>query len=497
MFHPNFLSKLSFKTFTCVLLFFAGLSCKFIEASSDKPCNLSAHIHALLESHSLKNACCGISIVSIRKNKSVFMYREDDMFRVASNMKLVTTSAALDFLGPDFKYKTKIKSRGLIKPSGVLKGDLVIVGSGDPNISGRFFNGNITAIPQNWAFTIKDRGIHTITGDIVADDRVFDRIYTNPNWPVDQFSEWYCAQTSGLSFNDNCADITLLPDKINGTIVKLLIEPYTSYFAIFNKCVYTINKKEHGYSIQREPGTNRIFINGKFWVNRKPEKNWVNINNPSLYFATVFKETLEGSGVNILGNVRLIDESDSVDDNFETIAESTSTMEQTVIVTNKNSQNFYAEQILKTLGYHIKGHGSSDTGIEVLHDFLNKLGFNPDEFIIEDGCGLSKGNKLSPRILTTLLAYMYRHPCGKVLYDSLPSSAVDGGLQNRMTSPQYENRIHAKTGFIAKTSALSGYIDMPDGDTLAFSILINDFNNLKDVLKIQDDICKTIVDCYN
>jgi len=166
-------------------------------------------------------------------------------------------------------------------------------------------------------------------------------------------------------------------------------------------------------------------------------------------------------------------------------------------VTNKNSQNFYAEQILKTLGSQIKGSGSSNAGIEVLHEFMENLGFSRNEYQIEDGSGLSKGNKLSPRILTTLLAYMRKHPYSNVLYDSLPISGVDGGLRRRMISMKYKNKIHAKTGYIAKTSALSGYIDTLNGDTLAFSILMNNFKDIRVIRKIQDNICQTLVDCYN
>lgn len=459
--------------------------------------NLDNQIQLLLNNPALKNASYGISIVSIKNKTHLFSYRDNDLFSVASNMKLLTTSAALDYLGPDFEYKTTIEANGKIKDSGEITGNIIIKGSGDPNLSGRFYNGNIVAVPGLWANAIITRGINRITGDIIADDSIFDRVYTNPHWPENQLSEWYCAPGCGLSFNDNCVDITIIPKKEPGKIVTLLVEPDTSYFNIFNSCIYTSNKKEHGYSMDRKPGTNQIFIKGKFWVNASPEKNWVNVHNPALYLATVFKEILEKNGVTVCGNARLIEDGDYAHSNPERITQTTSTMEQTIHVTNKHSQNFYAEQILKTLGAHIKNRGTLDAGLAVLHDFMDKLGFSSDDYQIVDGCGLSKGNKLSPKILTTLLAYMNKHPNGKVLWDSLPTSGTDGGLRHRMNFPQYKNKIHAKTGYIAKTSALSGYIDTPNGDVLAFSILMNNFVNLSSVMKIQDDICKILVDCYN
>lgn len=492
----KFILKVYCITFVC--LFICDIRYNIsLEAHSAGLDNLNKRILQLLKNPSLEKVSCGINVVSIKKNISLFRYRNNDLFSVASNMKLLTTAAALDYLGPDFEYKTYIEAYGTITASGELHGDIVIRGSGDPNLSGRFYNGNILAIPESWTAAIKNRGLYKITGDIIADDSIFDRVYINPSWPENQLSEWYCAPSCGLSFNDNCVDITFIPGKKPGQIVTLLVEPNTSYFTIFNNGIYTPNKREHAYSIFRKPGTNQIFIKGKYWVNASPEKRWVSVHNPALYLATVFKEVLEKNGITVCGNARLIGKSETINDNLERITQMTSTMKQTVFVTNKRSQNFYAEQIVKTLGAQVKGSGTLQAGIEVLNDFMGKLGIHPDEYQIEDGSGLSKGNKLSPIMITTLLMYMSEHPFGTVLYDSLPVSGMDGGIKNRMNSPGYKNKIHAKTGYIAKTSALSGYIDTANGDVLAFSILMNNFKNLSVVRKTQDDICKILVDCYN
>jgi len=492
----KFTLKVHFNTFILVFICSVFFT-KFLEANVTTTNNLNDRIQLLLKNPSLKNVSYGISVVSIKKNTPLFSYRDNDLFCIASNMKLLTTAAAVEYLCPDFEYKTSVEARGVITTTGELDGDIIVRGSGDPNLSGRFYNGNITDVPESWASAIRSRGIREVTGDIIADDSVFDRIYTNPSWPENQLSEWYCAPSCGLSFNDNCVDITLISDKKPGNVVILLVDPNTSYFTIFNNCVSTSNKKEHAYSVYRKPGTNQIFIKGKFWINAAPEKTWVNVHNPALYLAIVFKEILEKKGIIVQGCARVIDETDSFNSDLEKITETVSTMKQTILVTNKNSQNFYAEQILKTLGLQIKGRGSSNAGIEVLHAFMRKLGFSPDEYQIEDGSGLSKGNKLSPRIITTLLTHMNEHPYRDVLYDSLPVSGIDGGLRHRMISSRYKNKIHAKTGYIAKTSALSGYIDTLNGDTLAFSILMNNFKDIRVIRKIQDNICQILVDCYN
>ncbi|MCF6159527.1 MAG: D-alanyl-D-alanine carboxypeptidase/D-alanyl-D-alanine-endopeptidase [wastewater metagenome] len=488
-------------SFTVVIFFFITFLCifpyPFLLADTIYSVDLKKRIDPIIKNISLKDVSFGIQIVSVKENIPLFSYCSDDVFRVASNMKLLTTAAALEYLGPDFEYTTYVETQGTITGQGTLMGDIVIRGSGDPNLSGRFFDDNILAVPEFWGNAVKNRGIYKITGDVIADDSIFDRVYVSPHWPENQLSNWYCAQTCGLSFNDNCVDITLTPEKKPGKPVLLFIEPNTSYFTIFNNCICTSNKKEHKYSVYRRPETNQIFISGKFWVGAPSVKQWVSIHNPALYLATVFKEVLERYGITVCGDVRLTDKTDILNTRLERIAQTISTMGQTISVTNKRSQNFYAEQILKTLGAQIHGNGSSESGIDVMRNFMNKLGFHPDEYQIEDGSGLSRGNKLSPEMITALLTYMAHHRHGKVFYDSLPVSGVDGSLKRRMSSPPYKNKVHAKTGYIAKTSSLSGYIDTANGDILAFSILMNNFKSLHDMRKIQDTICQVLVDSYN
>lgn len=483
--------------FTALFFAFSQLFTMSLTTMASDQTALEESLRAVIQSPLLKKMSYGINIVRPGNNAPIFNRRGGELFGVASNLKLLTTAAALEYLGPNFEYKTYVTAHGTITPSGDLLGNLVIKGCGDPNISGRFYQGKTTTIPDAWAAAVAGRGIRRISGDIVADDTVFDRIYTNPNWPINQLSQWYCAPGCGLSFNDNCADITVLPSKKAGDIVSLQVEPGTAYITIINTCTYTANKKEHGYSLYRKPGTNQISIKGKFWINAVSEKHWVTIHNPALYLATVFKEALMRKGVTVTGNTRLVNEGDLSAVKEETITSTVSTMEQAVTVTNKHSQNFYAEQILKTLGAQLQGSGTVQAGLVVLNNFMKKLGFDVQEYQVMDGCGLSKGNRLSPNMITAILAYMSKHPAKNVFYHSLPSSGIDGSLQHRSVSPKYKDKIHAKTGYIAGVSALSGYVDTANGDIIIFSFLINNVKSLRDARKIQDDVCAVLVNHYN
>ncbi|MEE8190675.1 MAG: D-alanyl-D-alanine carboxypeptidase/D-alanyl-D-alanine-endopeptidase, partial [Candidatus Scalindua sediminis] len=176
---------------------------------------LEEEIRAIVHKNKPEGASVGISIISISTNKPLYKLNSDKSFICASTMKLFTTAAALYYLGPNFKYKTYVYYRGKIS-KGKLNGDIIIKGCGDPNISGRFYEDEITAIPTSWADSIEKKGIKVITGDIIADDTIFDREFVHDNWPKDQLSEWYCAPISGLSFNDNCVDIEIKPNKKPG-----------------------------------------------------------------------------------------------------------------------------------------------------------------------------------------------------------------------------------------------------------------------------------------
>ena len=322
--------------------------------STPDDAKLKKEITAILLKYKPKGTNVGISIFSVSRNKSLYKSNSNKQFIVASNMKLFTTATALVYLGADFEYKTEILYRGVISSDGKLDGDIIIKGCGDPNISGRFFKGKVTTIPAYWADSIKKHGIQVITGDIIADDSIFDREFVHENWPKGQLSEWYCAPVSGLSFNDNCVDIILQPNSNPGGLTSVEIEPDTSYVEVNNKSKTTTEKSKHFYSLYRKPFTNQIKIKGNFWSKAQPGKEWITIHNPPLYMATVFKEILERKNVRVMGEARVIDETDSNTKHSNKIVITTSSLRQSITVANKRSQGFYAEQILKTLGAIIK-----------------------------------------------------------------------------------------------------------------------------------------------
>jgi len=484
--------------FLLVILVFFNIICLANVWSTPETEKFKVEIDAILQKYKPKGTHVGISIFSVSRNKSLYKSNSNKQFVVASNMKLLTTATALVYLGAAFEYKTEILYRGDISADGKLDGDLIIKGSGDPNISGRFFEGNVTAVPDYWADTIKKHGIRVIAGDIIADDTVFDREFVHENWPKDQLSEWYCAPVSGLSFNDNCIDIIMNPNSDPGGFTAVETEPETSYVKIMNKCKTTTLKAKHFYSLYRKPFTNQIKIKGNFWSKAQPSQEWITIHNPPLYVATVFKEILEGKDVRVMGEARVIGETDfNARHSLNKLVKTTSSLRQSIMVANKRSQGFYAEQILKTLGAVINNEGTFSGGLEVVADFITKLGVPEDQYQLDDGSGLSKKNKLTPDTITTLLNYMYNHKYAGIFLKSLPISGTDGTLKNRLKDEPYKSRVRAKTGYVNGTRTLSGYVKTLDEEIIAFSILVNKIKGgTWQAKRLQDFICRFLV-TYN
>lgn len=457
---------------------------------------LRARIAQALADKSLKRASVGISIKSLKSGEVIYENLSDRPLVPASNMKLVTTAAALEKLGRDYRFVTRFYLTDAPDENGVVKGALIARGSGDPNISGRF-QPSVTALFEKVRDKLKERGAREIADGIIIDDTIFDRVYTHPSWPKEQLSNWYCAEVSAVSFNDNCVDLTIEPNKKIGAPVNVRSVPDTQYVNIKNGCTTTASKKEHGFSFSRRTDTNNIQVAGKYWKNAKPHSESVTVHNPGLYFGTVLREVVRGGGVAVTGTVRLASRSyDEEKDNLVLVDEIVSEMMPTVTVANQRSQNFYAEQLFKLLGHVCGDGGSFEEGARIVSEYLAELKIDRQQFVVSDGSGLSPQNRLTASGIIAVLEHMYSSALSRQYFESLAVSGADGtSMSSRLSEAPYAGRVHAKTGTLNGVSALSGYVETLDGDVVAFSILVNNHSgNQAAVKKFEDAVCRMLVD---
>jgi len=455
-------------------------------AGEPEKTTLSRSLDELFDAPVWRNAQWGVQVIDLDTSEVLYQRQAEKGFLPASNMKLYTTAAALKTLGANYRYETKIFINGSVSKDHVLHGDVIVKGSGDPSISGRY-NPDVptTAILRQWAMAIRQAGIRKITGAIIGDDDCFDDQPHAGTWQLDYYQEWYAAESSGLALNENCWDVTVYPGRKPGTPAKLVPLFPTKYVTFKNDILTTApdgkTDSDLDIQIQRPLEGNTITLRGEIPVNHAPYKLWGSIHNGTLWTVTLLAEELERQGVRVAKGCIDVDdlpdkESRLKRDRWKLIYTHVSPpLSQLVAIVNKPSQNFYADQLLKTLGLVKYGKGSFEAGERVVREFLTTAGLDTTSFRMMDGSGLSRQNLVEPRLTVGLLAFMAWQPEGAAFYDSLPIAGVDGTLRKRMTGTPAQGNVHAKTGYIGRVRCLSGYATTMDKHRLAFSMMVNNY----------------------
>jgi len=438
------------------------------------------------------NAHWGVVIQSLNTGEYFYKRNEHKNFMPASNMKLFTTALALLQLGPDYKYKTTLYIDGKIKRDEIY-GDLILRGIGDPTMSGRFYNNDALYVFNKWADSLINLGIKDINGNIIADDDAFEEESLGKGWSWDDETFSYSAISGAVCFNDNCINLTIKPSEKVGKKAIILTYPSTKFVTILNEVITVKDDSVTNVDFYRERNTNIIHCNGTI---RKSEKEIifaVSVNNPTKYTAYVLKEVFEAKGIKVRGQAYDNDELSKTYD-YKKLAtlfvQESPPLKEIIKVVNKVSQNLYAEQLLKTVGYEKLKFGSIENGLKASESLLTQMGIDKDNIKIVDGSGLSRLNLLTPMQINSLLRFMYKSKYFNEFYESLPIAGVDGTIQNRMKMSRTEGNVRAKTGYINSVRALSGYLDTFDGEKLTFVMISNNFLvPIRLSENIQDLVC--------
>lgn len=487
------------KRFTCAKTLFLSIVLLVTVATYGQAQSLKAKIDAALASSDLKGAKVAVRVVELGRGRALYNRNSRAPLSVASNAKIITTAAALDLLGVDFELSTTLVARGEVR-DGTLYGDLVVIGKGDPSISEHFNGADVMAPLRRFAREVAASGIKNVTGDLIADDLYFDRQFLCPSWPPNQWMQWYEAPVGALAFNDNCVDVTIGPGAKAGDAAVIRFYPNVGYVTITNKVTTTSSLAKHrkkGYGFYRGKLDNRVTAKGCYYVKSAPAKTNFTVYDPSLYLITGLKKALSEAGIPVRGRLRRLRLEEAPDiEGAKVIAVNHVTVGEAIKYCNLNSQNLHAEMLFKTLGREVEGEGSFEAGGKAVGRFLEKFGIEPGEYTMVDGSGLSRETKFSAKAITDILAYVYTHKGVKAFRDSLPLAGYTGSLSNRLTKAPYRGSVRAKTGWIMKASALSGYARTQNDKTVAFSMIFNDFSgsNRYTIKPIQDEICRAIVD---
>jgi D-alanyl-D-alanine carboxypeptidase/D-alanyl-D-alanine-endopeptidase (penicillin-binding protein 4) len=476
---------------TCIIVtvFLAVLACA---APAIPAATLSAELDAIVQSPHLSGSAFGLTVYSVNQDRYIREVNGSHPLVPASNQKLLVTAAALIELGPDFKFTTGLYAAGSVKDS-VLYGDLILRGGGDPNLSGRFNDGDVCHDVSAWVRAVQDAGITQMAGQIVIDDSLFDTEFFHPSWPSNQKHRWYAAPIGALSLNNNCIDLTVEPTSI-GQRAAFRFEPNTPHITVRNECK-TVSGRSTNHIIISRSGR-EVYLGGRIGVRSKGYSAGVAIEDPGLFTGAVFRDHLYDAGILPLGVVRAEKTPDY--SKLKPLMEYHSEdLAATLKVTNAQSQNFYANTLLKFLGARRFGQGSFDNGITAVRDILLDRGLLSNEVVIDDGCGLSHENRVSATDLVSVMEGMHssEHRDAYVRSLAMPGDP-EGTLKKRLNGEKHKATIYAKSGYINRVKALSGYVLRDDGEVLIFAFLVNNYSSKSawQVNNLQNKLMRSLSD---
>jgi len=466
---------------------------------------LVASIDSLADAPEFHNAFWGILVVDPERGDTLYSRNAGKLFLPASNMKVVTSSVALEQLGPDYSYRTALVARGPIR-DGTLAGSLAVIGRGDPTISDHMWTDAMIPL-RAMADSLAAHGVHRVAGKLVAAGNAFPGAVLGYGWSWEDLESSYSAGVDELLFNEGFSDVRVFGGAHPGDSVRVETKPART-FPVLRTQITTIaaptcaagDSASNGpcpimnsrFARRRELTIHKDTLRGDVVVTGSVVAGdsvtlEITHRDPDLAYLAAFGEALSDRGISIDSSSVSSDTTTASGDTIVTIV--SKPLREILPALLKPSQNQIAEVLLRTIGLERGGAGTADSGRKVVERQLAAWGVPPNTYVIRDGSGLSRYDYLAPEALVHILDVMRKSPNFQLFYDALPIAGVDGTIKTRMRGTAAENNVHAKTGSVANARSLSGYVKTASGRTLIFSMLANNWTvPAGDVTHVQDVI---------
>lgn len=453
------------------LIFLISLQVTFVLNSQEKA------LEMLISDSSMYGASVSLCILDAGSGVPVFEYNPLTGMMPASTMKLITTSAALELLGPEYVFTTKLSYSGNLNTiSGKLDGDIVITGGGDPALGSPYFKSHYGDFINRWISEIKKTGISEISGNVIVDDSRYGYEPVPSKWLWEDLGNYYGAGAYGLSVFDNTYEIHLKTGGA-GTVPEITgIVPGEVSLELTNR-LRAEGHTDNGY-VYASPYSDNGWMSGTVPVNTNDFVLKASIPDPPLLLARIMKNRLDSAGISVAGKPSTSRIENVTPENTENISLITSPpLDSIIIILNHESVNLYAEHLLTELGRIFLKNGRAKSGRDIILKFLEEAEIPVEGVFIEDGSGLSPFNAVNARALASLLYYMRnKSPFFSEYFSSLPEAGKSGTLAKYFQDPVFESRLRAKSGSLTRVRCYAGYLVTISGRDLAFSIMINNYS---------------------
>ena len=494
-------------------LAFAWLALAPIAAAQAQP---GARIAGFLDASPVaRTSFWGVRIVELEHGRVLYERNANHLFVPASNAKLFTTALALARLGPDYRFQTRVLADRAPGADGAVE-SLRLVGGGDPNLSGRAIPyrrdapaGDPLAAIEGLAAQVAAHGVRSVSADIVGDDTAYVWQPYADGWSIDEPVWDYGAPASALSVNDNTVTLRVLPGSYASDPAQIVLIPPVDYYDIDNRVRTTAgeHRVERRIMVDRLPGARQLRIWGTLPLNDPGDTEALGVEDPALFAAVAFRDALARRGIAIRGEARAVHlypnqvadlnngPAPDPEPGVELARRDSAPLVEDLRVTDKVSQNLHAEMALRAVAKARRHVGSREAGIAEEQAFLDEVGIDRAGYTFADGSGLSRLNLVSPTAVVRLLVHMHHSTARDAWISLLPVAGVDGTLHARFAATAAAGRIFAKTGTLSHVAALSGYAQRKNGQMLAFSILVNNYNGpAADLRAAMDRVCALMLE---
>lgn len=461
----------------CILMVCAWLP---LQAQSSLPAFERA-ASVMMTHPNMAPAQVGMSVVDVQSGQVLYNYQADKSMITGSTLKALTTATALSVLGPDFRFETRLAASGPIR-NGVLEGDLIILGSGDPTLGSDRLRpqDELDQLMYDWAQILKSQGIREIRGSVIGDDSRYSTQVTPGNWGWEDMGNYYGAGASALNIAENTYRLDFSSSAPGSATTILRTDPEMPIFFVNEVVAGPNGSGDNGY-IYGAPYTQIRYVRGSI----PPYKSLFSIKgsipDPALFCANALEESLNSCGISVSGpastyRLRALSGKRQASPVATLHTHRSAPLSEIARMTNYFSINLYAEALAKELSAHQGETATSSDGAAVMKGYWVSRGVSDKGLHPRDGSGLSPNNLVTPAQFTTMLQKMDRSNAGTAFRESLPVAGRSGALKNKMRGTAAEGRVRAKSGYISGVRGYVGYVDLPDGRRLAFAFIANHFD---------------------